>query len=297
MTNEVTLFLTQRWWRLVRQLDDCYSGQSVVIAESATQPLSRRTARLLFEECVGDRARRDLAMLLPPGWARFLDLDRPDTWKVLERLAALPPAGRFAEAMRGEITATTDLVFAVLDLAETVAASDRASASSLAQTALALSLRLAGEGADCRRVIDEQAVYWIRDAEEELFHDRIHRVAVRLDLAQSLIEGGAGDPTLAARLGIVRAQFFWQQAQIEPCLVELEAALLFCDAAGDRGLRGCALFLRGVTLATVGRLGEARLSFEECLVLLPGSREEWLISGVEEYLHQLGWPTLPGIRG
>ena len=291
MTTKCTLFRTQRWWRLARRLDDCYRGQPPVLGNSTTARTTSvgETARRLFAECAGHRSGPDLAMRLPAGWARFVDFAHPSTWQALERLASLPPIGRFAEASRGELNASAELIFALLDLAESVAVQDRISASSLAQAALALCARLAASGAVCHRVVDRQALYWLREAEEELLNDRLGRVATRLDLAQSLFEAGSGEPTWLARLGIVRGQFFFHQGWAEPCLVELEAALLFCDEAGDRGLRGCALYVRGVTLTTTGQPRLARRAFEESLLLLPGSDEAWLIEAVEEQLYRLNW--------
>lgn len=298
MTRDRSSFLTQRWRRLARHLEESYS-QLGRASGSSTAPRSpsRSAAMQLARECAGEGGGLDLANILPSGWAGYLKFERPDTCWALERLAALPPVDRIVEAARGRVSASADLILAVLDLAKAVAGGDRISANSLAQCALTLTARLAEEGGDCQRVVDEQAVYWLQEAEEELVSEDGSQVVPRLEVAQALVSGGGGDAELSARLAILRAQFFWQEARVEPCLVEIETALLFCDAAENRGLRGSALFLQGVTLATIGRKAKARAALEDCLAFLPGTREEWLIGPADEMLARLDRPESPSGHG
>ncbi len=250
-------------------------------------PKRATTASLLAAQCTQDRSGHDLANQLKPGWARFIEFSHPLTCEALEQLIALPPRERFLTALRPGSEVTPDLIFALIDLASALRARHLFSASSLAQTALALTSRLPDQEPDLLFVLNEQSAMWMATAEENLFNDRLANVDLYLKVAESLATTGRSNPALAARIGMARAQLYWQQANIEACLTEVNAALIYCEVAGDNGMTGAVLFLKGVTLATTGTPSGARRCLERSLTLLPGSSHHWVTRMAEFTLEGL----------
>ncbi len=92
-------------------------------------------------------------------------------------------------------------------------------------------------------------------------------------LVRHLAQLAGEEPARLARIGLNQAQLHWQRAEIEASLTELEAALVYCEKTENPNQLGAALCYRGIALATVGKLGEARASLQRCLEVLPADHD------------------------
>jgi len=187
----------------------------------------------------------------------------------LERLVAVPIGRRRAAALEARPKAPAQLAMALIHTALALPPQGRGEACSLADAAQALIGGMARGGEDCRFLFDSLAAFWIELAERHLVANQFREVEPWLKKAQQLSARGEGEPTLAARLGLTRAHLHWGRAHFEASLVEIEAALPYCERVEGTELLGAALCLKGVTLASAGKPGPARVCLRRSLLANP----------------------------
>ncbi len=218
---------------------------------------------------------------LRPGWARQAGHLEEGVRLLLERLVAVPIGQRRAAALEARLKPSAQLAMALIHTALALPPQARDEACSLAGAAQALVGRLSRRGEDCRFLFDSLAAFWIELAERRLLANEFGEVEPWLERAQQFIQRGEGEPILAARLRLTHAHLHWGRAQLDASLVEIEAALAYCEQVEGSEFLGAALCLQGVTLASAGKPGPARACLQRSLEVNPTGSERIALMATE----------------